>query len=82
MPTLTVRPFFKLGELRDFFNLASEFADRIHSFLKIQAGVRSLAGDFDDVLPNSFARGLDGALSSVRRLRAREPPPPFSPAIR
>ena len=67
IPTLTVKPFFRSVKAGDFLDLTRQLKNRVHTLLEIEAGMRSLAGNFDEIFANSFARSFHGALASIGR---------------
>jgi hypothetical protein len=64
MPTLTVKPFFRSVK-PEIFSIWRASSNRVHAFLEIEAGMGRLAGNFDAVIADSFARGFYGAVGSV-----------------
>jgi len=58
----------QIDHLRYKINQAGEFEDGALAFFEIESGVRGFAGDFDVIFADAFARGLDRAVESVRRL--------------
>ena len=59
---------FQIGEAGDFFDLTRQLKNRVHALLEIEAGMRGLAGNFDEIFANSFARSFHGAVPSIGRL--------------
>ena len=59
---------FQIGEAGNFLDLTRQLKNCVHTFLEIESGMRSLAGNFDEVFAHSFARRFHSALPSKGRL--------------
>src|SRR5277367_2129870 len=68
-PDIHRQSFFQIGEAGNSFDLMRQLTNSVHAFFEIEASVRSLACNFDEIFADSFARSFHRSMRSIRWLK-------------